>query len=196
LLHSFWTWSNGNQKRQTLVARIRYSVNDAGRRDYQRTSGFAAFLISDLKLPNAFEDEIELIGALVCVHSLGLVWFQAVEPNHYVFTLPKRRFKKFFRSFAGVLKPVDKVVHNRFLNWRFETQAIIQRSKNEERLQPIVVRGYLHTIQALHWERRRLACRERKARAEPMVERRIEIERLMMLAAGETPALRVKSLSD
>ncbi|HET9788580.1 MAG TPA: hypothetical protein VFP47_15690 [Pyrinomonadaceae bacterium] len=56
------------------------------------------------------------------------------------------------------------------------------------------MRGYLHSIQALHWDRRRLACSEREARAEPMVERRIEIERLMMLAASETPAVPVKSL--
>jgi hypothetical protein len=119
-------------------------VRDAGRRYYQRTNGFAAFLIADLKPPDTFEDEIEFVGALVCVHSLGLVSFQAVEPNHYVFTLPKRRFKKFFSCFASVLTPVDKVIHSRFLNCRFKTQTIIQRSKNEERLQPVVVRGYLH----------------------------------------------------
>lgn len=87
-------------------------MRNARRCDYEGARCSFMLLVTNTKTAGSGKYEIEFVCALVGMHSLRLIRLQTIQTSHYVLALPESCFVKLFRVGAGVLKPIDEVVHS------------------------------------------------------------------------------------
>src|SRR5258705_9353472 len=128
-------------------------MRNSCRRNHQHSRARLFFFAANCKPSAALQDEIELVRSLMSMDVLSLAGLQTVKTNQRVFALPQSGLVKLLRLRSGVVLPVEKVVHLRFLHLFGGMPKLTQAGVTMKRLPLALARAYIlgNSLECADW---------------------------------------------